>query len=99
MNASQPLKDAIIMDVVPKHHRGKFNSLSVFSQSLIWSISAGVGGLLLEQTGYPVLYITTASIYIVGTFPYIFVRHLVKKPKIEHYTSSIDSGEQINFAE
>jgi MFS family permease len=80
MNSSQPLKDSLLMDMVPKKYRGKFNSLTVFSQQFVWNLSAGVGGILLDSTGFPILYVTTATIYILGTFPFLFVRHLVKKP-------------------
>ena len=73
MNSSQPIKSAIIMDLVQKKYRGKFQSLQVLSQSFFWSLSAGVGGILLGYYNFPVLFITTASIYIFGTLPFLLV--------------------------
>ena len=73
MNSSQPIKSAIIMDLVQKKYRGKFQSLQVLSQSFFWSLSAGVGGILLGYYNFPVLFITTASIYVFGTLPFILV--------------------------
>lgn len=74
MNSSQPVKNAIVMDLVRKKNRGIFQSLEVLSQNFFWSLSAGVGGFLLQYYNFPVLYIATASIYVVGTLPYLLIR-------------------------
>ena len=74
MNASQPVKNALIMDLVPKKNRGIFQSLQVLSQNFFWSLSAGIGGFLLQFYNFPILYVTTATIYIFGTLPYFLIR-------------------------
>ena len=79
MNGSQPVKDAIVMDLVPKRQRGRFQSIQVLSQSFFWSLSAGLGGILLDYYNYSVLYVVTALIYIFGTLPFLFIRKKVSK--------------------
>ena len=78
MNASQPIQRSILMDYVPKKNRGLWNSFEVLSFGFLWSISAGLGGILLDSFNYPVLFITTACLYIIGTVPLLFLRKYVK---------------------
>ena len=74
MNSSQPVKNAIVMDLVPKKNRGIYQSLEVLSQNFFWSLSAGIGGFLLSYFNFSILYIATATIYVVGTLPYLLIR-------------------------
>lgn len=74
MNSSQPIKNAIVMDVVKKKNRGIYQSLETLSQNFFWSLSAGVGGFLLEYYNFSILYITTAIIYVFGTIPFLLLR-------------------------
>lgn len=75
MNSSQPVKNAIVMDLVRKKNRGIFQSLEVLSENFFWSLSAGIGGFLLQYYNFPVLYVATATIYVVGTLPYLLIRN------------------------
>jgi MFS family permease len=47
MNAGQPLSRSILMDVVPKKKRGKWNSLETFAWGFFWNFSALIGGYLV----------------------------------------------------
>ena len=47
MNAGQPLSRSILMDVVPKKNRGKWNSLETFAWGFFWNFSALIGGYLI----------------------------------------------------
>ena len=82
MNSTPPLNYAIIMDRVPKRHRGKWNALEGVTNGFLWSLSAGIGGILLDQSGYPFLYHITASLYIIATLPLLFLRRYVKEKPI-----------------
>ncbi|MHA2365674.1 MAG: MFS transporter [Candidatus Hodarchaeales archaeon] len=85
MNSSQPLQRSILMDRVPKKARGRWNALQVLSFGFLWSLSAGIGGFLLDIYDFPVLYLFTAFLYILGTFPLILLRNYVKeKPILQH---------------
>ena len=77
MNASQPIQRSLLMDYVPKKNRGLWNSFEVLSSGFLWSISAGLGGILLNSFNYPVLFVTTACLYILGTIPLLWLRKYV----------------------
>ena len=47
MNAGQPLSRSILMDVVPKNKRGKWNSLETFAWGFFWNFSALIGGYIV----------------------------------------------------
>ena len=50
MNAGQPLSRSILMDVVPKKNRGKWNSMEAFAWGFFWNFSALIGGYLVGDT-------------------------------------------------
>ena len=50
MNAGQPLSRSILMDVVPKKNRGKWNSLETLAWGFFWNFSALIGGYLVGDT-------------------------------------------------
>ena len=92
MNASSPIHRAVVMDLVPKKHRGKFNIIEQISWGIFWSSSAGVGGFIiafgnyygslllnLVHFGYALCYMATSTIYSIATFPLIFIRRRVPK--------------------
>ena len=82
MNSTSPLNYSIIMDRVPKRHRGKWNALEGVTNGFLWSLSAGFGGILLVQNCFPFLYHITASFYIMATLPLLFLRKYVKEKPI-----------------
>merc|ERR1712060_808685 len=51
MNSSSPLLQSMIMDMVPKEHRGKWNSIASLRR-MSWSGSAFVGGSLSDSHDY-----------------------------------------------
>ena len=95
MNSSQPVKNAMIMDLVPKRNRGLFQSLQVLSERFFWSFSAGVGGILLTFTSYPVLFASTATIYIIGTLPFLLI--INKLPNNKPPNNKLIGKEALNY--
>jgi MFS family permease len=86
MNAGEPLSRSILMDIVPKKHRAKVNSISTIAWGLFWNASAVLGGYLIGNTrpfNFRLNFIVTACIYVVGVIPLIFlfplVGHEIKK--------------------
>ncbi|KAF0718902.1 Aste57867_1402 [Aphanomyces stellatus] len=65
MRCSEPLRTSILMDYVPQHLRGRWNSLEGLTQ-FTYSGSAVVGGFLIEQHGYRYCFFITAVLYAVG---------------------------------
>jgi len=79
MNAAQPLSRSILMDVVPKRHRGKWNSVGTIAWGLFWNASAVVGGFLIGDNNFQRCFFITAGIYLIGTIPILMLIPLVKK--------------------
>ena len=78
MNSTNPLKQGIVMDLVPKKERGKFSSLDFLAFNLVFSITAGIGGILLDNYNFKVLFLTTTIIYVIGTTPILLIRRYVQ---------------------
>lgn len=77
MNAAQPLSRSILMDVVPKRHRGKWNSVETVAWGLFWNASAVVGGFLIGDNNFQRCFFITASIYLIGSIPILILIPLV----------------------
>jgi MFS family permease len=78
MNAAQPLSRSILMDVVPKKNRGKWNSLETIAWGLFWNASAVIGGFLIGDNNFQRCFFITAGIYFVGTIPILMLIPLVR---------------------
>jgi MFS family permease len=81
MNAAQPLSRSILMDTIPKQHKGKVNALEGIAWGLFWNVSAVVGGYLIDWYDYHVTFLITASVYTVGTTLILFLIPLVSMEK------------------
>lgn len=85
MNAAQPLSRSILMDVVPKKNRGKWNSLETLAWGFFWNFSALIGGYLVGDIppyNYRLNFLVTACVYLVGIIPILFLIPLVGKEKL-----------------
>ena len=67
MNASYPIQRAILMDLVPKKQRGRWNSLENLT-SFTWTGSAALGGVLVDRFGYRFTFLITAALYSAACF-------------------------------
>lgn len=86
MNAAQPLSRSILMDVVPKKHRGKVNSLEAFAWGFFWNFSALLGGYLIGSEppyNFKLCFLVTAGVYMLGIIPILFLAPLIGKEKID----------------
>ncbi|GAB4822716.1 hypothetical protein N2152v2_009762 [Parachlorella kessleri] len=71
-NCTRPLMRSVLMDAVPRHHRGKVNavdSVRMFS----WSGSAAVGGVLVEKYGFQSTFLITAFLKLFAFIPLLFL--------------------------
>lgn len=66
MNAAYPLQRSILMDIVPKSDRGKWNSLENLT-AFTWTGSAALGGVLIDAHNYGFTFFITGIIYSVAT--------------------------------
>lgn len=79
MNAAQPLSRSILMDVIPKKNRGKWNSVTTIAWGLFWNASAVVGGFLIGDNNFQRCFFITAAIYLIGSIPILMLIPLVQK--------------------
>jgi len=79
MNAAHPLSRSILMDVIPKRNRGKWNSVETIAWGLFWNASAVVGGFLIGDNNFQRCFFITAGIYLIGTIPILMLIPLVHK--------------------
>lgn len=80
MNASQPLSRSILMDVVPKRHRGAVNALQALAWGLFWNVSAALGGFLIgSEDNFRLCFLITGFIYVIGTLLILLLIPLVSR--------------------
>ena len=78
MNASQPLSRSILMDLIPKHSRGKWNSVEAIAWGLFWNVSSAIGGFLIgSEDNFRLVFLVTAALYTFGTSIILFIVPLV----------------------
>jgi len=77
MNMNQPLSSHFAMEVVPPRDHAVTNSLLSLSWFLAWSVSAEVGGHLIERKGYSEPLLIAAALYVLASALYwIFFRNV-----------------------
>ncbi|MHA1156945.1 MAG: MFS transporter [Candidatus Heimdallarchaeota archaeon] len=82
MNAGQPLSRSILMDIIPKTNRGKWNSVEAIAWGLFWNVSAVIGGFLIGNSErYNLCFVITTFVYIIGMIPIIILMPLVGKER------------------
>lgn len=72
MNAASPLIQSIVMDMVPRQHRGKWSSIASLRR-MTWSGSAFIGGLLSDSHDYRYAFFVTACVHSVAAAPLLLV--------------------------
>jgi predicted MFS family arabinose efflux permease len=86
MNMNQPLASHFAMEVVPERDHTLTNSLLSLSWFLAWSVSAEIGGALIQRKGYTEPLLLAASLYVGASVLYwIFFRKVeeVRLPRAE----------------
>ncbi|MEO5616533.1 MAG: MFS transporter [Candidatus Eisenbacteria bacterium] len=63
MQASTPLMNAFVMEVLPVHLRARSSSLINLAWNIGWAVSATFAGLIIERFGYSVPFYCTAALY------------------------------------
>jgi len=82
MNMNQPLSSHFAMEVVPKRDHAVTNSLLSLSWYIAWSISADVGGVLIERKGYTEPLLIAAGLYAVASALYWWFFREVEEQRV-----------------
>ena len=77
MNMNQPLTSHFAMEMVPKRDHAITNSLLSVAWFLSWTISADIGGALIERKGYTEPLVIAAALYVAASILYwLFFRNV-----------------------
>jgi predicted MFS family arabinose efflux permease len=77
MNMNQPLASHFAMEVVPERDHAVTNGLLSLSWFIAWSVSADIGGTLIERNGYTPPLLIAAGLYVAASLLYgYFFRHV-----------------------
>lgn len=80
MNSSGPLMNSALMDIVPKDHRARWESLySIIT--LGWCGSALLGGFINDKMDYSSTFLVTSGCHLVGNFIYLLIRNSIPDEK------------------
>lgn len=82
MNMNQPLSSHFAMEVVPKRDHAITNSLLSLSWYLAWSVSADVGGALIERKGYTEPLLIAAGLYVAASVLYWYFFKNVEEGRV-----------------
>jgi predicted MFS family arabinose efflux permease len=91
MNMNQPLSSHFAMEVVPKRDHAITNSLLSLSWYLAWSVSADVGGALIERKGYTEPLLIAAALYVAASALYWYFFHDVEEGRLPRAEVEIPS--------
>jgi MFS family permease len=77
MNMNQPLASHFAMEVVPERDHAITNSLLSLAWFLAWSVSADIGGAMIERVGYTQPLLLAAGLYVLASLLYwLFFRNV-----------------------
>ena len=80
MNMNQPLASHFAMEVVSERDHAVTNSLLSLSWFLAWTVSAEIGGTLIERRGYTDPLLLAAGLYVAASILYwVFFRSVEEK--------------------
>ena len=82
MNMNQPLTTHFAMEVVPKREHAITNSLLSLSWFIAWSVSADIGGALIERRGYTEPLLLAALLYVIASILYAAFFHRVPEIRV-----------------
>src|SRR4029079_4024220 len=67
MNMNQPLTTHFAMEMVPEREHAITNSLLTLAWYVAWSISADIGGALIQRRGYTEPLLLAAGLYVLAS--------------------------------
>lgn len=82
MNMNQPLTTHFAMEVVPEREHAITNSLLSLTWFVAWSLSADIGGALIERRGYTEPLLLAALLYVVASILYWLFFHRVPEVRV-----------------
>ncbi len=82
MNMNQPLTTHFAMEVVPEREHAITNSLLSLAWFVAWSVSADIGGALIQRRGYTEPLLLAAFLYVAASLLYAMFFHRVPEMRL-----------------
>ncbi|HYQ88795.1 MAG TPA: MFS transporter [Candidatus Binatia bacterium] len=82
MNMNQPLTTHFAMEMVPEREHAITNSLLTLSWYVAWSVSADIGGALIQRRGYTEPLLLAAGLYVAASILYALFFHSVPEVRV-----------------
>jgi predicted MFS family arabinose efflux permease len=82
MNMNQPLTSHFAMEVVRERDHAITNSLLSLSWFLAWSVSADIGGAMIEREGYTLPLLIAAGLYVAASVLYWYFFRNVEEGRV-----------------
>jgi MFS family permease len=67
MNMAWPMYNNFAMEMVPEKDQAGTNSVLSLSWSASWMVSANLGGLMIEKSGFTLVMLTTVALYVTSS--------------------------------
>jgi predicted MFS family arabinose efflux permease len=82
MNMNQPLASHFAMEVVPEQAHAITNSVLALAWYVSWSVSADIGGALIERKGYTEPLLIAAGLYVLASLLFYFFFRGVEESRV-----------------
>lgn len=82
MNMNQPLASHFAMEIVPERDHAVTNSLLSLAWFLSWTVSADIGGTLIERRGYAEPLLIAAALYVASSVLFWFFFKDVEESRV-----------------
>ncbi|HTO90783.1 MAG TPA: MFS transporter [Candidatus Sulfotelmatobacter sp.] len=98
MQASTPLVNAFVMDMLPPELRARSTSLNNLLWNLGWAMSATLAGAIIQRFGYDVPFYCTAALYAIAASSFFLAFRGHREPPVVsagEILASSESGEVV----
>ncbi len=79
MNSVGPIASAIQMEYTPRKYRSQFNAINEISWAVFFSVGQILGGIVVDNFGFTIPILTTATLYFIATIFYWNIRRIIHK--------------------
>ena len=67
MNMAWPMYNNFAMELVPEKNQAGTNSVLSLAWNASWMVSANLGGVMIEKSGFTAVMLTTMALYVAAS--------------------------------
>eukprot|EP00930_Biecheleria_cincta_P002615 TRINITY_DN10361_c0_g1_i1.p1 TRINITY_DN10361_c0_g1~~TRINITY_DN10361_c0_g1_i1.p1 ORF type:complete len:453 (+),score=49.84 TRINITY_DN10361_c0_g1_i1:69-1427(+) len=91
MKANGPMLQAMVLDMVPMQHRGKWTAVESLKQ-VGWSGTAALGGWISDTYGYRQVFLATACVHVVSGALLVIVAVMLRRANLDNEVNQADQA-------